>query len=111
MVSHRERAKLVDDIVLIPGQWVRLPGVNGVELCQQAGPPLRVSWYPYGSLPNGVTMCVPASLYTDDQRLLAAGYWDLSTVRRYCLIRHPDLADPALADPNPPTATQTFHLI
>lgn len=102
MVNHRRRPKLVEDVPLIMGQWVRLPGVNGVELCQLSGPPLSVPWYAYGRLPNGASMCVPADLCQDeDGRVLVAGYWDLSKVRRHCLIRHPDLADPAAAVPDP----------
>ena len=82
------RAKMRADVSLVPGEWVRLPGVDGVELCQQDDRPMVVSWFPYGSLPNGVVMSVRADLPADEPGLLVPGYWDLSLARRRCLIRH-----------------------
>lgn len=93
MVSRRRlRARMPAEVSLVPGRWVSLPGVNGVELCQQTDRPMAVSWFPYGSLPNGVVMSVRADLPADESGLLVSGYWDLSLVRRHCLIRHPNIA-------------------
>lgn len=94
MVTRRWlRATLRADVSLVPGEWVSLPGADGVELCQQGGRPMVVSWFPYGSLPNGVTMSVRADLPVDEPELAVPGYWDLSLARRRCLIRHPGTVD------------------
>lgn len=95
MVSRRPRlGKLRDDLAFVLGEWVRLPDFDGLELCQQSGRPMVVQWFPYGKLPNGVTLLARADLRVDDGRLIVPGYWDLSLVRRHCLIRYTAPADP-----------------
>lgn len=74
------------DLRLAPGQWTPLPGTRGIELLQHSGQaPVRILWHPFGNLPNGITLPIPAQYC--HRAASVYGYWDLSTASQLCLIR------------------------